>query len=64
MRKTMDSDSLDDYLTAYGLDPLFPDRISRADLLKDLMPGLNALFGLEYKKYEAEHTKLYGSANG
>jgi hypothetical protein len=25
--------------------------ISRADLLKELLPGLNALFGLEYDKY-------------
>mgnify|MGYP001403502482 FL=1 len=26
--------------------------ISRAQLLKELLPGLNALFGLEYEKYE------------
>ena len=33
--------------------------ISRAQLLKELLPGLNALFGLEYKKYENEHTEIY-----
>jgi len=33
--------------------------ISRAQMLKELLPGLNALFGLEYKKYEDEHTALY-----
>ena len=33
--------------------------ISRAQLLKELLPGLNALFGLEYKKYENEHEMFY-----
>lgn len=33
--------------------------ISRAQLLKELLPGLNALFGLEYKKYEDEHLAVY-----
>lgn len=33
--------------------------ISRAQLLKELVPGLNALFGLEYKKYEDEHTQIF-----
>mgnify|MGYP003653088070 CR=1 FL=1 len=33
--------------------------ISRAQLLKELLPGLNALFGLEYKKYENEHTEIF-----
>ena len=33
--------------------------ISRAQLLKELLPGLNALFGLEYDKYENEHADLY-----
>lgn len=33
--------------------------ISRAQLLKELLPGLNALFGLEYDKYENEHTEIY-----
>lgn len=33
--------------------------ISRAQLLKELLPGLNALFGLEYKRYGEEHTELY-----
>ena len=33
--------------------------ISRAQMLKELLPGLNALFGLEYGKYEDEHTVIY-----
>jgi len=33
--------------------------ISRAQTLKELLPGLNALFGLEYAKYEDEHTMIY-----
>lgn len=33
--------------------------ISRAQLLKELLPGLNALFGLEYQKYENEHAEIY-----
>lgn len=33
--------------------------ISRAQLLKELLPGLNALFGLEYKKYENEDTEIF-----
>lgn len=33
--------------------------ISRAQMLKELIPGLNALFGLEYKKYAEEHTAIY-----
>jgi hypothetical protein len=33
--------------------------ISRAQLVKELEPGLNALFGLEYKNYEQEHTQIY-----
>lgn len=33
--------------------------MTRAQLLKELVPGLNALFGLEYKRYENEHTELY-----
>ncbi len=33
--------------------------ISRAQMLKELLPGLNALFGLEYAKYEDEHTQIY-----
>tara|TARA_Y100001937_G_scaffold46529_2_gene65317 strand:+ start:3620 stop:4534 length:915 start_codon:yes stop_codon:yes gene_type:complete len=33
--------------------------ISRAQLLKELLPGLNALFGLEYAKYENEHEQIY-----
>jgi len=33
--------------------------ISRAQALKELLPGLNALFGLEYEKYENEHAEIY-----
>jgi len=33
--------------------------ISRAQLVKELEPGLNALFGLEYKGYEKEHTQIF-----
>ena len=32
---------------------------SRAQLLKELLPGLNALFGLEYKRYGEEHKEIY-----
>ena len=32
--------------------------ISRNQLVKELEPGLNALFGLEYKQYEQEHLQL------
>jgi len=33
--------------------------ISRAQLFKELLPGLNKLFGLEYKKYEEEHKMVF-----
>ena len=33
--------------------------ISRAQLLKELLPGLNALFGMEYARYGEEHKELY-----
>ena len=33
--------------------------ISRAQLLKELLPGLNALFGLEYARYGEEHTEIF-----
>ena len=33
--------------------------ISRAQLLKELLPGLNALFGMEYKRYGEEHKEIY-----
>ena len=33
--------------------------IARPQLLKELLPGLNALFGLEYEKYEDEHAEIY-----
>jgi hypothetical protein len=35
--------------------------ISRAQLLKELLPGLNALFGLEYARYGEEHKEIYES---
>jgi len=37
--------------------------ISRSQLLKELLPGLNALFGLEYEKYEDEHSEIYETEN-
>jgi len=33
--------------------------ISRAQLAKELEPGLNALFGLEYNRYENEHAEIF-----
>jgi hypothetical protein len=33
--------------------------ISRAQMLKELLPGLNALFGLEYEKYQDEDKEIY-----
>ena len=33
--------------------------ISRSQLVKELEPGLNALFGLEYKQYENQHEQIY-----
>mgnify|MGYP001160522495 CR=1 FL=1 len=37
--------------------------ISRSQLLKELLPGLNALFGLEYKRYGEEHKEIYEIEN-
>ena len=36
--------------------------ITRAELLKELLPGLNALFGMEYSKYGEEHEKIFEAA--
>jgi hypothetical protein len=36
--------------------------ITRAQMMKELLPGLNALFGLEYKEYADECQAIYGSA--
>ena len=33
--------------------------ISRAQMMKELLPGLNALFGLEYSSYQNEHEEIY-----
>ena len=33
--------------------------ISRAQLAKELEPGLNALFGMEYARYDDEHAEIY-----
>ena len=33
--------------------------INRAQLVKELVPGLNALFGLEYARYADEHTMIF-----
>jgi len=37
--------------------------ISRGQLVKELEPGLNALFGLEYKQYENQHTEIFDTEN-
>jgi len=37
--------------------------ISRAQLLKELLPGLNALFGMEYAKYGEEHAEIFETEN-
>ena len=36
--------------------------ISRAQMMKELLPGLNGLFGMEYKEYADECVAIYGSA--
>ena len=33
--------------------------ISRSQLVKELEPGLNALLGMEYNRYENEHTAIF-----
>ncbi len=35
--------------------------ISRAQLVKELEPGLNALFGLEYNRYENQHAEIFST---
>ena len=35
--------------------------ISRAQLVKELIPGLNGLFGLEYAQYPEQHTEIYST---
>ena len=35
--------------------------VSRGQLVKELEPGLNALFGLEYKRYENQHAEIYAT---
>ena len=37
--------------------------ISRSQLVKELEPGLNALFGLEYQNYADEHTQIFDIEN-
>ena len=37
--------------------------INRAQLAKELEPGLNALFGLEYKGYENQHAEIFDTEN-
>ena len=37
--------------------------INRAQLVKELEPGLNALFGLEYSRYEQQHNEIFDSEN-
>ena len=33
--------------------------INRSQLAKELEPGLNALFGMEYSRYESQHTEIF-----
>jgi hypothetical protein len=35
--------------------------ITRSQLVKELEPGLNALFGLEYNRYDNEHAEIYAT---
>ena len=37
--------------------------INRADIAKQLLPGLNAIFGLEYAAVDEEHTSLFDVEN-
>lgn len=37
--------------------------INRSQALKELLPGLNALYGLEYKKYDEEHLQIFDVEN-
>jgi hypothetical protein len=37
--------------------------ISRSQLLKELEPGLNALFGMEYDRYDSQHAEIFESEN-
>jgi hypothetical protein len=37
--------------------------INRSDISKELLPGLNAIFGLEYGAVEDEHAPLYEIEN-
>lgn len=37
--------------------------ITRSQLLKELEPGLNALFGLEYDRYDNEHSEIFDTEN-
>jgi len=37
--------------------------ISRSQLVKELEPGLNALFGLEYDRYDNQHAQIFDTEN-
>ena len=37
--------------------------ISRSQLVKELEPGLNALFGLEYARYDNQHAEIFDTEN-
>ena len=37
--------------------------IIRANFVKELEPGLNALFGVEYDRYENEHAEIFDTEN-
>ena len=42
---------------------LYYGYMSRQQLAKELKPGLNALFGLEYKNYENQHSEIFDTEN-
>ena len=37
--------------------------ISRSQMVKELLPGLNALFGMEYGRYGEEHKEIFETEN-
>lgn len=53
--KYLKGEELDDYLDNL---PMLSG-LRRADILKELLPGLNQMFGMEYSKYEKEHKEAF-----
>jgi hypothetical protein len=56
--RTFNKEVMQRLLTAYDLERK-GGALSRAQLLKELLPGLNQLFGQEYAKYGEEHKEKY-----